>query len=41
MLSSRGDQESAIRLFDQALKIDPKNISAHLSRANVNITLVP
>src|SRR5271167_1050390 len=33
MLSNRGDQEGAMRLFDQALKIDPNNISAHLGRA--------
>lgn len=39
MLRIRGDQEDAMRLFDQMLKIDPNNISAHLSRANVNITL--
>jgi tetratricopeptide (TPR) repeat protein len=37
MLRSRGDQESAMRLFDEALKIDPKKVSAHLSRADVNI----
>ena len=39
MLRIRGDQEGAMRLFDQALKIDPKNIAVHLSRADVNITL--
>ena len=39
MLDSRGDQDGAMRLFDQALKIDPKNIVAQLSRARVNITL--
>ena len=38
MLRSRGDQEGAMRLFDEALKIDPKNVLAHLSRANVNIS---
>jgi cellulose synthase operon protein C len=38
-LRSRGDQEGAMRLFDQALKIDPKNVSVQLSRANVNIAL--
>jgi len=26
-------------LFDEALKIDPKDVSAHLGRAAVNITL--
>jgi len=39
MLHSRGDQEGAVRLFEQALKIDPNNIWAHLGRANVNIAL--
>jgi putative PEP-CTERM system TPR-repeat lipoprotein len=39
MLSGRGDQEAALRLLDEALKIDSKNISAHLSRADVNIVL--
>jgi putative PEP-CTERM system TPR-repeat lipoprotein len=39
MLRSRGDQDGAIRLFDEALKIDPKNTLAHLSRANINIAL--
>jgi tetratricopeptide (TPR) repeat protein len=39
MLRSRGDQEGALRLFDEALNIDSKNIAAHLSRANVNIAL--
>ena len=39
MLRIRSDQEGAMRLFDQVLKIDPNNILAHLSRANVNITL--
>jgi len=39
ILHSRGDQEGATRAFDEALKIDPKNISALLSRANVYITL--
>jgi putative PEP-CTERM system TPR-repeat lipoprotein len=39
MLRSRGDQDGAVRLFDEALKLDPKNLLAHLSRANINITL--
>jgi putative PEP-CTERM system TPR-repeat lipoprotein len=39
MLRSRGDQEGALRLFDEALKIDPKYIFGHLSRADVNIAL--
>ena len=39
MLRSRGDQDGAIRLFDEALKIDPKNMLAHLSRANIDIAL--
>jgi putative PEP-CTERM system TPR-repeat lipoprotein len=38
MLSSRGDQEGAVRLFDEALKIDANNVPAHLNRAGVNIT---
>jgi tetratricopeptide (TPR) repeat protein len=39
MLRRRGDQEGAMRLFDQTLKIDPKNISAHIRRADLNIAL--
>jgi len=39
MLRSRSDQAGAIRLFDEALKIDPKYVLARLSRANVNIAL--
>src|SRR5271166_1205574 len=39
MLRSRGDQEGGMRLFDEALKIDPKNVSAQLSRADINIAL--
>jgi len=39
MLRIRGDQDGAMRLFNEALKIDPNNIAAHLSRADVNITL--
>jgi cellulose synthase operon protein C len=39
MLRSRGDQDGALRLFDEALKIDPKNGLGHLSRANINIAL--
>ena len=37
MLRSRDDLEGALGLFDRALKIDPKNILAHLSRADVNL----
>jgi putative PEP-CTERM system TPR-repeat lipoprotein len=37
MLRIRGDQEGALRLFEDALKIDPKYLLAHLSRANVNV----
>jgi cellulose synthase operon protein C len=37
MLRSRGDQEGALHMFDEALKIDPKSVAARLSRANVNI----
>jgi cellulose synthase operon protein C len=37
MLRNRGDQDGAMRLFDEALKIDPENISARLGRADVNI----
>src|SRR5947207_3071432 len=39
MLRSRGDQQGAMQLFDEALKIDPKNILAHLSRADLYIAL--
>jgi tetratricopeptide (TPR) repeat protein len=39
MLRSRGDQAGAMGLFDEALKIDPKNVLARLSRANLNIIL--
>jgi putative PEP-CTERM system TPR-repeat lipoprotein len=39
MLRGRGDQDGALRLFEDALKIDPKNLLARLSRANVNVTL--
>jgi cellulose synthase operon protein C len=39
MLTRRGDQDGAMRLFNDALKIDPKNVAAQLSRANVNIAL--
>ena len=39
MLQLRGDPNGAVRLYDEALKIDPKNLPAHLSRANVNIAL--
>jgi Tfp pilus assembly protein PilF len=37
MLQARGDHDGAMRLFDEVLKIDPKNVQAHLSRANINI----
>jgi Tfp pilus assembly protein PilF len=39
MLRDRGDTDGAMRLFDEVLEIDPKNLPAHLSRANVNIGL--
>jgi cellulose synthase operon protein C len=39
MLASRGDSEGGMRLFNEALKIDPKNVAAQLSRANVNVEL--
>jgi Tfp pilus assembly protein PilF len=39
MLRGRGDQDSAMRLFNEALKIDPKNVAAQLSRADINIAL--
>src|SRR6266851_154682 len=34
---ARGDADGARHLFDEALKIDPEYLPAHLSRANVNI----
>ena len=37
MLQNRGDSEGALRLLDEALKTDPKNLQAHLGRANINI----
>ncbi len=39
MLQLRGDPSGAIRLYNEALTVDPKNLPAHLSRANVNIAL--
>ena len=39
MLASRGDQEGALRLFGEVLKIDSKNTTAHLNRADINIAL--
>jgi putative PEP-CTERM system TPR-repeat lipoprotein len=39
MLRERGDQDGAMRLFNGALKIDPKNVAAQLSRADINIAL--
>jgi putative PEP-CTERM system TPR-repeat lipoprotein len=39
MLRGRGDQDGAMRLFNEALKIDPKNVAAQLSRADINIAL--
>jgi putative PEP-CTERM system TPR-repeat lipoprotein len=39
MLRGRGDQDGAMRLFNEALKTDPKNVAAQLSRADVNIAL--
>jgi putative PEP-CTERM system TPR-repeat lipoprotein len=37
MLWSRGDASGAVRLFGEALEIDPDYQLAHLSRANVNV----
>jgi tetratricopeptide (TPR) repeat protein len=37
MLWSRGDANGAVRLFGEALEIDPDYQLAHLRRANVNI----
>ena len=37
MLSSRGDAYRAVQVFDEVLKIDPENLRARLSRANVNV----
>src|SRR5215468_3412254 len=34
MLQLRGDPKGALRLLDEALKIDSRNVPAHLSRAN-------
>src|SRR5262249_311710 len=39
MLRGRGDQAGAMRLFNEALNVDPKNVAAQLSRADVNIAL--
>ena len=38
MLWSRGDANGAVRLFGEALEIDPDYQLARLSRANVNVT---
>ena len=38
MLWSRGDANGAVRLFSEALEIDPDYQLARLSRANVNVT---
>lgn len=37
VLQARGDREGAMRRFDEAIKIDPQNRSARLSRAALNI----
>src|SRR5215472_263380 len=37
MLRSRGDLDGSIGLFEESLKIDPKNLQAHLGRAEINI----
>jgi len=37
ILRSRGDQDGALRLFDQALDIDSKFLQGHLGRADINI----
>src|SRR5262249_50195015 len=39
MLQLRGDPNGAVRLYDEVLKIDPKNLPAQLGRANVYIAL--
>jgi tetratricopeptide (TPR) repeat protein len=37
MLRARGNLEGAINLFEQVIKIDPKNLPVHLHRADINI----
>ena len=37
MLRARGDLDGAVNLFEQVIKIDPRNMPAHLNRANINI----
>ena len=37
MLRARGDAAGAMNIFEGALKIDPKNVSVRLSRADLNI----
>ena len=37
MLRARGDLDGAVKLFEQLIKIDPRNLPAHLNRANINI----
>src|SRR4029077_16126671 len=39
MLRGRGDQDGAMRLFNEAIKIDRKIVTAQLSRSDVNIAL--
>src|SRR5215472_6050775 len=38
MLRTRGDLDGAVRLFDQALHIDPGDLVARLGRADIDIT---
>jgi putative PEP-CTERM system TPR-repeat lipoprotein len=37
MLMARGDQDGAMRLFEEVLKINPDTVLGRLSRANINI----
>src|SRR6266481_835099 len=39
MRRRQGYQDGAMRLFYEALKVDPKNVSVRLSRADLNISL--
>ncbi len=37
-LAKRGDADGALQRWSEALAIDPNNITAHLSRANINLS---
>src|SRR5215469_9261339 len=37
MMRAQGDLDGAVNLFEQVIKIDPRNLPAHLNRANINI----